>query len=129
MNAQKHIYVIILILKLVQNSQIIVEFNSTLSEIPNDLSPIDFVTSLISNELYVNLNIGNPFQNLDFLLDFDSYHTYIIKDNLFQESTSTTFKNKGKAEYFQNLNFQKASVCSDFLIIKDNIKNINYSFL
>ena len=137
MTIQKYVYFIILLPKLIQNSDIIIEFNSTLSQIPNDLRPIDFFDSLMSNEIYININIGNPPQNLDFLIEFDSYYTYILKNNnllkqnknLFHDSSSSTFKNNGKVEYFQNLNFIKASACSDFITINKNIKNINYSFL
>lgn len=133
----KNVYFLILLLNLIQNSEIIIEFKSTLSEIPKDLSPIDFFTSLISNELYTNINIGNPVQNFNFLIDFDSYHTYIIKDNnifknnknTFQDSRSNSFKILTKDIFFQNLNFQRASFCSDYITINENIKNMNYSFL
>ena len=133
----ENVYFLILLLNLIQNPEIIIEFKSTLSEIPKDLSPIDFFTSLISNELYTNINIGNPLQNFDFLIDFDSYHTYIIKDNnifknnknTFQDSRSNSFKILTKDIFFQNLNFQRASFCSDYITINENIKNMNYSFL
>ena len=134
---KKNAYLLVISLNLILNSEIIIEFNSTLSEIPNNLSPIDFITSLISNELYVNLNIGSPPQNLDFLIDFDSYHTYILKDNiilhnnkkLFQNTSSSTFTKVGKNQFFQNLDFQVAISCTDFITINENIKNINYTFL
>ena len=125
------------ILEFISNSEIIIEFNSKLSGIPKNLTPLQFLDSLISNELYINLNIGNPSQNLQFLLDFDSYHTYIIKDNnilqndnkIFHNSSSSTFKTIGKEEYFQNLNFFKAISCTDLITINEKIKDLNYTFL
>ena len=137
MSIKSYEFFLFFILVFILNSEIIIEFNSTLSGIPKNLTPLQFLNSLLSNELQINLNIGTPSQNLDFLLDFDSYHTYITKDNnilqnnnkIFHNSSSSTFNIIGKEEYFQNLNFFKAISCSDLIYINEKIKDLNYTFL
>ena len=128
--------IIIFLVNLVRNVEIIIPFNSTFSQIPRNLTPINFITSLIENELYTNFDIGTPFQNLDFLIDFNSYHTYIMKDNKknknykrFLYNKSSTFKYLGPKEYFYDLDFSSAINSSDILSFKENIINVNYTFL
>ena len=135
MNINFFIYASIILFNYIKNNEVIIPFKSILSTISKNLSPMDFMSSLINNELYINLNIGNPPQNLDFLLDFNLFHTYIIKDNnknknykRFNHNISTTFRYIGKKDYFHNLGFFSAINSSDIVTINDNLKNFNFTF-
>lgn len=130
------LYLTLLLFNLIQSIEIIIQFNSTLSEIPKNLTPIDFISSLVNNEIHTNINLGTPSQNLDFLIDFNFYHTYIIKDNnnkknykRFNYNSSSTFNYLGKKEYFSGSDFFYAINSSDIANINKNFTNFNYTFL
>jgi len=128
---------IIFIIKLIKNSEIIIPFTSFLSEIPKNLTPTNFMKSLVKNELYTNIKLGTPPQSLDIIIDFKNYHSYIIQNKKndhqsykrFYNDSSTTFKNLGKNEYFYLSDFTYAINSSDILTINENISNINFIFL
>ena len=63
------------------HTYIIIPFTSEMSKIPNDLLPKDLMDKIIFNDLYTNINIGTPSQSLNFYINFNSYHTYILKYN------------------------------------------------
>ena len=118
-----------------KSSEIVIPFYSKISEISENLSPEEFISSLTFNQLYTKIKLGTPQQNLDFLIDFDSYNTYIIKyenkDKIFQrffDNSSSTFKYLGKKEYFYDANFINAINSSDIMSI-DTLKNYNLTFL
>ena len=81
MSLKKYVYISSFLFISILNTEIIIPFKSTLSDIPKNLSSLDFFISLISNELYTNIQLGTPSQSLDLLLDFNSYHTYIIDES------------------------------------------------
>ena len=129
-------FILIILFNLFQNVEIIIPFNSSLSKIPKNLTHRDFMDSLITNKLVTNINIGTPPQNFDFLLDFDSYLTSVLKEDnnnkknkRFNENNSTTFNYLGEKEYFYNLNFFSAINASDLITINDEISNFNCTFL
>lgn len=102
------IYLIIsLLINLIKNSEIIIPFTSSLSEIPKNLTPNNFIDSLFYNELYANVKIGTPPQNLDLIIKFEFYHL-LIRDNpldnlnhkRFYSNQSSTFTNLSKSENF-----------------------------
>jgi hypothetical protein len=57
----------------IKNYEIIIPFNSQLSEISNDLNSPQFIESLINNKLFTNVEIGIPPQKIQFMLDFNNY--------------------------------------------------------
>ena len=59
----------------IKNYEIIIPFNSQLSEISNDLNSPQFIESLINNKLFTNVEIGTPPQKMQFMLDFNNYDT------------------------------------------------------
>ena len=73
--------IISLLINLIKNSEIIIPFTSSLSEIPKNLTPNYFMDSLFKNELYTNVKVGTPPQNLDLIINFEYYHLFLIKDS------------------------------------------------
>ena len=95
--------------KIYYSSEIVIPFYSRLSEIPKNQTPQDFMRSLTSNELYSKIQIGTPPQSFDFLIDFENYNTYVIKDDIkakkyprFIDNTSSTFRYLGKKVYYSD---------------------------
>ena len=135
MSLKKYVYISSFLFISILNTEIIIPFKSTLSDIPKNLSSLDFFISLISNELYTNIQLGTPSQSLDLLLDFNSYHTYIIDESnslnnkIFYHNKSSTFKNIGEKEFFQDLDFFSAISSTDLITINENVTNLNYTFL
>ena len=130
----KLLFIFFLLYNFIYNIEVIIPFTSKISKISNNLSPIDFITNLISNELYTNISIGTPPQNLQFILDFNTYHTYIIQEmskkyERFNYNKSSTFKFVGKKELFQYAAFILGINSSDLITINENATNINYTFL
>lgn len=130
-------FLIIILINQIKNKEIIIPFTSFLSEIPKNLTPTDFMRALIKNELYTNIKLGTPPQNLDIIIDFKNYHSYIIKDNKndhknykrFYNDSSSTFKILGQKEYFNYLDNSYGINSSDILTINENITNLEYQFL
>lgn len=130
-------FIIIFIIKLIRNSEIIIPFTSLLSQIPKNLTPTDFMKSLVKNEILTNIKLGTPPQSLDVVVDFKNYHSYIIQDKendnerfkRFYNNSSTTFQNLGKNEYFHLSDFTYANNSSDIITINENISNFNFIFL
>ena len=123
------------LLEFCKSSEIVIPFYSKISEISENQSPEEFIRSLTFNQLYTKIKLGTPPQNLDFLIDFEIYNTYIIKyedkDKKFQrflDNSSSTFKYLGKKEYFHDDNFKNAINSSDIMSI-DTLKNYNLTFL
>jgi hypothetical protein len=134
------IYLIIsLLINLIKNSEIIIPFTSSLSGIPKNLTPYQFMSTLPRNELYTNVKVGTPPQNLDFIINFEYYHLFLIKDSpsdninhkRFYSNESSTFTNLSSQEYFSsfNLGFTKAINSSDLFTINENITNCNFTFM
>ena len=117
-------------------SEIVIPFYSRLSEIPKNLTPQDFMTSLTSNELYSKIQIGTPPQSFDFLIDFENYNTFVIKYESessryprFVNNKSSTFQSLGGKIYFSAYEFTNGINSSDIITIHDTLKNFNYTFL
>ena len=121
--------------KLLNSSEIVIPFYSKLSKIPKNQAPEEFIRSLSSNELYTKIIIGTPPQELDFLLNFEIYNTYVIKpDNKdkyqrFCDNCSSSFNHLGKSEYFTDVDFVSAFNSSDIVTISDTLQNYNLTFL
>ena len=138
MNIKCNLHILILlILKIIKNSEIIIPFSSFLSENPKNLTPPDFMKSLLKNELYTNIQIGTPPQNIDIIIDFNNYHSYLIKDNKndhksykrYYYNKSSTFRSSGHSDYFYFADFTHAMKSSDIITIKGQISNFNLTFL
>jgi len=133
------IYLIIsLLINVIKNSEIIIPFTSSLSEIPKNLTPNDFIDSLSKNELYANIKIGTPPQNLDLIIKFEFYHLLIkdspldnISHKRFYPNQSSTFTNLSRSEnfFFDTAGFTHAINSSDLFTINENITNSNFTFL
>jgi len=134
------IYLIISsLINLINNSEIIIPFTSTLSEIPKNLTPFQFMYSLFNNELYTKVKVGTPPQDLDLIISFEYYHIFLIKDSpsdninhkRFYSNISSTFKNLGNQEsfYSDTIGFSRAINSSDLFTINENITNFNFTFL
>jgi len=124
------------LIELYNSSEIVIPFISKISEIPDNQTPEEFMRSLSFNQLYSKIKIGTPPQNLDLLLDFETYNTYIIKyedkDKRFPRffhNKSSTFTYLGKKEYFDDSCFINAINSSDITTISDTLKNYNLTFL
>ena len=122
--------------KFFNSSEIVIPFHSKLSEIPKDLKPQDFIHYLTSNELYSKVQIGTPPQELDFLIDFENYNTYVVKDEKlvpkvprFLDNISSTFTHLSSKIYFSDSDFSFAINSSDIVTIGETLKNYNYTFL
>ena len=131
--------IISLLINLIKNSEIIIPFTSSLSEIPKNLTPNYFMDSLFKNELYTNVKVGTPPQNLDLIINFEYYHLFLIKDSSsyninykrFYSNKSSTFTNLSGSEYFYSdkIGFSHAINSSDLFTINENITNSNFTFL
>ena len=113
----------------IKSNEIIIPFFSKLSEIPNNQTPQEFMSSLTSNEIYTKVNVGTPPQQFDFLLDFHNYNTYIVKNQKFFDNCSSTFTQLGSSQYFSDTDFINAINSSDIVTISDTLRNYNYTFL
>ena len=131
MSAKLYVYYIIcLIINLisVQNNEIIIPFFSKLSELPKNLTPSKFIEALTYNNLYTKVSIGTPSQNLNFLINFNDYDTYIIHDNEYNNFSSSTFNKERKEGYYYSSDYSYAYFASDKITLGNNISDFNLSF-
>ena len=84
--------ILFLILIEISYEYIVIPFNSSLSNIEDNLSPTQFAKKMLNNFMTTNIKIGTPNQNLNFFIDFHSYHSYILDLNL----TNANIINKDK---------------------------------
>ena len=129
----KLLFIYLYLFKLLNSSEIVIPFYSKLSEISKNQAPEEFINSLSSNELYTKIKIGTPPQELDFLLNFAIYNTYVIKPDdkgyqRFFDNCSSTFNYLGKSEFFTDVDFVSAFNSSDIITI-NSLKNYNLTFL
>ena len=132
----RKIIIFLSLFKLFYSSEIVIPFYSKLSEIPKNEAPINFLHYLTTNELYTKVKIGTPTQEFDFLVDFENYNTYIIKDQnhgnryiRFIDNNSSTFTTFGNKIYFSDSDFSFAINSSDIITIGETLDNYNYTFL
>ena len=118
------------------HTYIIIPFTSEMSKIPNDLLPKDLMDKIIFNDLYTNINIGTPSQSLNFYINFNSYHTYILKYNNLrnfkqynQNESSTYILYNNKSIFFQGNEFMNGFNSSDKITIGKYLKNYDLEFL
>ena len=131
------IFIILLcFVKIIISSTIVIPFYSKLSDIPENQEPTNFLKYLTSNELYSKVKIGNPPQEFNFLVDFDNYNTYVIKDQnpgkkypRFIDNISSIFTTFGNKIYFSDSDFTFAINSSDIITIGETLNNYNYTFL
>ena len=64
---------------------IIIPFESSLSKISDNLSSQEFIRKLINNDIYSEINIETPYQKINFSLNFTSYSSYILQENITEE--------------------------------------------
>ena len=112
------------------SSEIVIPFYSKLSEVPKNEAPINFLNYLTTNELYTKVKIGSPSQEFNFLVDFDNYNTYIIKDQnpgkryiRFIDNISSTFTSFGNKLYYSDSDFSFAINASDLITIGETLNN------
>ena len=116
---------------------IMIPFKSLLSNLENNLSPGELMDKLKKNELYTEVNIGTPYQKLEFCINFNSYQSYTIKkDKLFQKFTeynstlSSSFKFlNDKPMYFQDSDFKYAYYVTDKFSIGEDLKDYYLNFM
>ena len=128
--------IFLLLFKNIYSSEIVIPFHSKLSDISKNEAPTNFLNYLLSNELYSEIQIGTPPQTLDFLIDFENYNTYVIKEQnpgkryqRFFDNVSSTFTYLGNKMYFSDSDFSFAVNSSDIITIGETLKNYNYTFL
>ena len=107
-----------------------------MSKIPNDLSPKELMNKIIFNDLYTNINIGTPSQSLNFYINFNSYHTYILSYNNLrkfkqynQNESSTYILFNNKSTFFQGNEFISGFNSSDKITIGKYLKDYDLEFL
>jgi len=131
------IIIFLCFLKIFFPSEKVIPFYSKLSEISKNEAPINFLNELTSNELYTKVKIGTPSQEFNFLVDFENYNTYVIKDDQnpakrhirFIGNISSTFTSFGNKIYFSDSDFSFAINSSDIITISETLDNYNYTFL
>ena len=118
------------------HTYIIIPFTSDMSKIPNDLSPKELMNKIIFNDLYTNINIGTPSQSLNFYINFNSYHTYILSYNNLrkfkqynQNESSTYILFNNKSTFFQGNEFISGFNSSDKITIGKYLKDYDLEFL
>ena len=125
------ILIFLCILKLFYSSEIVIPFYSKLSEIPKNETPINFLNYLTTNELYIKIKIVTPNQELNFLVDFENYNTYVIKDQSygnryirFLHNISSTFTSYGNRIFCRESDFAYAINSTDIVTIGETLNNI-----
>ena len=125
-------FIIYLFLKFIsiKNYEIIIPFNSSLSKIKKDLTPLKFIQSLINNNLYININIGTPPQNIQFLLDFNNYDSYIVYKSKYDNYSSSSFNKINIQNNFYSSDYSYSYLASDIISFneKNNISNFSFIF-
>ncbi len=117
---------------------IIIPFESSLSKISDDLSSQEFIRKLINNDIYSEINIGTPFQKINFSLNFNSYSSYILQENITEEkkniikynkSISSSYKKYSNSTLnFEEYDFLKGYNSSDIILLNNNT-NFNLNFI
>ena len=114
-----------------------IPFKNDIVSIPNDLSPQDLIKHLIQNEIYTEVNIGNPNQKLTFFINFNSYHTYILEESKeekkyiqYYSNKSSTFKKyQNKSTKYSDNDFNSGFNVSDIITINQYFENYNLNFI
>ena len=119
---------------------IIIPFKSSLSNIEDNLTPSQFMNKMLYNDITTNIKIGNPYQNLNFFLDFTSYHSYVLDSNL-PEIKSKEKYNKNKSSSYNQYNkenetilfektlFQNGNNSTDILKLNDKTEEFPLNFV
>ena len=117
---------------------LIIPFKSSLSNIEDNLLPNQFMNKILYNDMTTNIKLGNPYQNLSFCLDFNSYFSYVLNPDLPQiNSKEKYYKNKSSSykEYsnesivFGASSFEKGYNTSDIMKLNDETKEITLNFI
>ena len=112
----------------IKNLEIIIPFNSQLSEIPNDLNSPQFIESLLNNKLFTNVEIGTPPQKMQFLLDFNNYDSFVIYKNKFDNFSSSTFNIVNKQVRYYTSEYHYSYEASDLISLEKNLSNFSLTF-
>ena len=123
-------YIIYLLAYLIdiKNYEIIIPFNSQLSEISDDLNSPQFIESLINNKLFTNVEIGTPPQKMQFMLDFNNYDSFVIHKNKFDNYSSSTFNIVNKQVRYYTSDYHYSYEASDLVSFEKNISNFSLNF-
>ena len=128
----------IFILQFIFSIQFIsIPFKNDITSIPNDLSSQDLIKHLVQNEIYTEVNIGNPNQKLTFFININSYHTYILEESneekeyiKYYTNQSSTFKKyQNKSITYSNNDFISGYNVSDIITINQYFENYNLNFI
>ena len=128
----------IFILQFIFSIQFIsIPFKNDITSIPNDLYPQDLIKHLIQNEIYTEINIGEPNQKLTFFININSYHTYILKESneekkyiqYYSNQSSSFQKNENKRIDYTDNDFNSGYNVSDKITINEYFQNYNLNFI
>ena len=128
----------IFILQFIFSIQFIsIPFKNDINSIPNDLYPQDLIKHLIQNEIYTEINIGQPNQKLTFFININSYHTYILKESneekkyiqYYSNQSSSFQKNENKRIDYTDNDFNSGYNVSDKITINEYFQNYNLNFI
>ena len=128
----------IFILQFIFSIQFIsIPFKNDITSIPNDLSSQDLIKHLVQNEIYTEVNIGNPNQKLTFFININSYHTYILEESneekeyiKYYTNQSSTFKKyQNKSITYSDNDFISGYNVSDIITINQYFENYNLNFI
>ena len=119
---------------------VIIPFKSSLSNIEDNLTPSQFMNTMLYNNITTNIQIGNPYQNLNFFLDFISYHSYILDSNLpeikskekYNKNKSSSYNQYNKENetiFFEKTSFQNGNNSTDILKLNDKTEEFPLNFV
>ena len=115
---------------------IVIPFKSDLTTISNDLSPENLIKKLMSNDIYTEINIGTPSQQLSFFINFGSYHTYILNNsdksqfqNYNYSLSKSFYRFQNKSIIYQDNEFKKGLNVSDKISIYKYLENYDLNFI
>ena len=134
--------ILFLILIEISYEYIVIPFNSSLSNIEDNLSPTQFAKKMLNNFMTTNIKIGTPNQNLNFFIDFHSYHSYILDLNLtnaniinkdkYDKNKSSSYLQYNKENetiFFQKCSFERGYNSSDIFQLTEESKKFPLHFI
>ena len=134
----EQLFILISLIQIIANQIIKIPFKKKKKD--EILTEENLMSNLIENEIYIEIKIGNPKQNIPLFLKLNQYPTYIISSQIninipkFDYSKSKTFILKEDYErIYYNCDFNKGKKSEDtFYLIDSNSKEIkieNFTFL
>ena len=65
---------------------------------------------------------------MNFLIDFNSYDSYVIHRNKYDNNTSTTFNQINQGEYHYSSDYSYSYLSSDIISLEQNISNLRFNY-